>query len=291
MKRFSGVFLCGWVALTSLLPGCGGGGGGAGNSQVKIDPQGVYKNPSATGGPQYTVIDVPPAGQLFLSDNVALVVVPESNDRVMYYTTSSGILFVAKVTATVDAVAGIGTLSGSGTAYAPTRVLGGRVSMTFANGLKAAPATINGQYVNDGTLVNGNIVIQGHETQPISVSASFDAKLDDGPVALANVVGNYRELNTENAPPRPPGTLTIDAAGRITGTDPDGSFTGTYTVVDATKNIQRVTIDYTPNGGGAIRHFSGISGVGTPNSAGQFRGLGTITVDANGQFSYGWLRQ
>lgn len=274
-----------------LLSGCGGSGGeSGGNPQVSIDSQGVYKNPSANGGPPYTIVDVTPSGQPFLSESVSLVIVPEGNDRVMYYTTSSGILFVAKVTAVVDSVAGIGTLSGSGTAYAPTRIRGGRVNMTFANGLKVAPATISGQYTNAGTLVNGNIIIQGHESQPISVSANFDATLDDGPTAMTNIVGNYREAAMDNAPPRPAGTLTVDANGIVTGSDPDGPFSGTLTIVDATKNIQRIAVDYSPIGGGPPRRFSGIVGIGSPNTIGQFRGLGTVTTDATGQFSYAWSR-
>ena len=278
------------VFIIGLLAGCGGGGGG-GSRDVAIDPQGVYKNASANGGPQYTVIDVPPTGQPFLTDDVLLVIVPEGNDRVMYYTTTTGILFVAKVTAVVNAVAGIGTLSGSGTAYAPTRVHGGRVDMTFANGLKAAPATISGQYVNDGTLVNGNIIIQGHETQPISVSAALDRTLDKGPTALTNVVGNYQESDLLNAPARPLATLTIDGAGNVTGNDPDGRFTGSFTIVDSQKSNQRMSITYTPNGGGVARQFTGIAGGGSPNTTGQFRVFSFHLVDSNGQFRYAWLRQ
>ena len=275
-----------------LLSGCGGSGGeSGGNPQVTIDSQGVYKNPSANGGPPYTIVDVTPSGQPFLSESVSLVIVPEGNDRVMYYTTSSGILFVAKVTAVVDSVAGIGTLSGSGTAYAPTRIRGGRVNMTFANGLKVAPATISGQYTNAGTLVNGNIIIQGHESQPISVSANFDVTLDDGPVAMANVVGNFQESFNENVPVRPLGTLSVDAAGRVTGTDPDGTFTGTFTIVDGSKNYQRMTLSFSPNGGGAARIFSGIAGPASPNATGQFRTFDFKLIDANGTLRYGWLRQ
>ena len=90
---------------------------------------------------------------------------------------------------------------------------------------------------------------------------------------------------------RPLGTLSVDAAGRITGTDPDGTFTGTFTIVDGSKNYQRMTLSFSPNGGGAARIFSGIAGSASPNATGQFRTFDFKLIDANGTLRYGWLRQ
>ena len=275
------------VFIFGLLAGCGGGGGDSSDNQVSVDPVGVYAKVSANGGPGYTVVDQPPVGQLFETETPTMFVVPKGSDRVMYLSTSTGILFVGNVTAKVDKQFGVGTMTASGTAYAATRLHGGKVTMSFANGLGVAPATLSGQFQSDGQLNAAQLIIQGHELQPITVNTGPGATpgKSSAPVTLAGVVGNYREADLLNAPPtRPLGTFTVDSAGNVSGTDPDGTFTGKIEIVDPNLVFQKITLSRTPTVG-SPQTLSGVALFSPP-----YASLSTVLIDANAKFDFGWIR-
>ena len=117
------------MLLCIIVCGCGGGGGGI--KEIRVDPQGIYQSGFTFGGAHYTIIDQAPRGQLFLTPEPSMIIVPEGSDRVMYWQIGSGALFVAKVTATIRADIGFGTISGSGTIYATSMINGSRVTMTY----------------------------------------------------------------------------------------------------------------------------------------------------------------
>ena len=281
------------AVLTILgLASCGGGGSGDGSTQQSIDPGGFYKNALASGGPGFTIIDQPAAGVPFVVRNPFMFVAPDGADRIMVFTIASGLVFVAKVTATVDPVAGFGTISGTGTAYAPTIIEGARVSMIFANGKRAAPATITGQYTTGKNILNGSIVIQGHESDPIKIlGAQFDGPALVGSTTPAQLVGNYHEDGIQNVPTRPLGTLTVDANSLVTGTDVYGSFTGRITFRDTTQTLQKLEISYTPTGGTASSMAGYLLSIPAKTVGGPISAIATIAVGGDSLFDYGWLRQ
>lgn len=280
------------AAITIMGVGsCGGGGGGNGSTQQSIDPGGIYSNPLASGGPNFTIIDQPAAGTPFVGRSAYLFVAPDGPDRVMVFAVGSGIVFVAKVTATVDPVVGFGTISGSGTAYAPTIMNGARVSMIFANGKTTAPAIMTGQYSTGKNILNGSIVIQGHERDPIKIiGAQFDGPALIGTTTPVQLTANYQEFRIDNAPARPLGTFTIDANSAVIGTDVYGSFTGQITYRDSTQILQKIELTYTPASGTA-RNMTGYLLTGSRNNDGTVKAFGTFAVGGDSLFDYGWLRQ
>ncbi len=282
-----------FAALTMALVGCGGGGGGDGSDGlVTIESAGGYKNVVASGGPSLRFLDPKPPGG-FIGDPAALVVVREGNERVAYWTTDKSILFVGRIKWRVDMGTSVGVIEGSGTAFAPSMINGGRVEMKFADGSTATPATISAQTTGNAIL-NGSITLNGNDFDKISIGATFDASLDDASVTLGQVVGNYREEFLDNAPVRPPATITIDAQGNVTGADAGGSFTGKFTIVDPTISLQRLVLDYTPTGGAAVRRYSGIAEPAGPTggATGPFRIFIMKLVDPTSasQFSLSFVR-
>jgi hypothetical protein len=290
MKKLLAAGTAGLISL--LLVSCGGsGGGGDGSSQQSIDPGGLYANVVASGGPGFTIIDQPAPGVPFVVNDPSMFVAPDGTDRVMALTLASGLVFVAKVSATVDPVAGFGTISGTGTAYAPTVIRGARVRMIFANGKTAAPASVTSQYTSGKNLLNGSIVIQGDEDKPIKINgAEFNGPALVGTTTTAQLVGNYQEADIQNVPARPLGTFTVDGNSLVAGTDVFGSFTGRVTFRDTTQILQKIELTYTPTGGTA-RNMAGYLLTGARNLDGTVKGFGTIAVGGDSLFDYGWFHQ
>ena len=251
----------------------------------------------SNGGPGFQIIDETPEGQLFLTRDPFLFVAPDVAGSVMVFNATSGIVFVGNVGAR-QAFVGNGTISGTGIAYAPPIVNGGRVSLLFANGRTAAPASMTGEFTREKAIRNGSIVIQGHEDNPIQiVGADYDGPLffGGGPVLVgattpAQWVGNYTEADIQNAPARPLGTLTMDANSLITGTDVFGRFTGRVIFGDTTPLLQKIELTYTPTGG-AARTMAGYFLTKPASSPGSpIQAIGTIAVGDDSLFDYGWLR-
>jgi hypothetical protein len=277
-----------------------------------VSANGTYKNVISSGGPNIQIIDQPPNGQAFLTRNPSLFIAPEDNGEVMVFTASSGIVFIGNVVAGLDWVGPTkegdvevwkegdrGPFRGTGIAYAPTVVNGGRVNMIFANGKTAAPATITGEYLRVRTIRNASIVIQGHEDNPIKIDSAeldnFLFHLSGDPVLVgaptpAQLVGNYTEADIQNAPTRPLGTFTIDANSSVTGADVFGSFTGRVTFSDTTPLLQKLELTYTPTGG-AARTMAGYFLTAPATSPGDpTPAISTIVVVGDSLFDYRWVR-
>jgi hypothetical protein len=145
IKQLIALIAVGFLSACSDSIDAGRGGA----SDAPTDPSGMYKNVMSNGGPGFQIIDETPEGQLFLTRDPFLFVAPDVAGSVMVFNATSGIVFVGNVGAR-QAFVGNGTISGTGIAYAPPIVNGGRVSLLFANGRTAAPASMTGEYAGKG---------------------------------------------------------------------------------------------------------------------------------------------
>lgn len=244
MKRFAQRAAL--VLGVALLSACGGGGGGSGNGGGLQPPAGALKAGLYEGTITSRVLGQPDA-----VSNASFVIAPDGEARLL----------------TDDCVQGIGTLqiaSGTATgtmhAFAPVTCGGQSVDVSFPDGSKAGPVSFSVSYANNA--LTGSFTGLG---QTGSLQFARNAALSDREASPARVAGNYAITSL------PGSALSIDSAGRLSGTDGFGMFDGTVSVLDPALNVYRVAFDY-DDGGGAPIHFAGLASlVDTP--AGADRGL------------------
>ena len=132
------------------------------------------------------------------------------------------------------AVAQMGT--GSGTLYSPTG--------------QSWPLTLTGLSVAPGVSAAGRFAGAGD-------TGTFTFNYNPvylRPKALAALVGNYSATGSQTTSGYPV-SINVDNAGNFTGSDATGSFTGTLTQPDSTKNLYRVSFTYS---GGSGATFTGL---------------------------------
>jgi hypothetical protein len=127
---------------------------------------------------------------------------------------------------------GSSPITGSGMMYAP-------INMIFTgNGKVSAPFTFTGS-LSGGTLVGS---FAGGDTGTFSFTPIPGYV---GAVDLSKMAGSYSSITTSTAIPY---TMTLTATGKFTGKDNNGgTFAGTLTAVDPSKNGFRVAMTYTTN--------------------------------------------
>lgn len=109
------------------------------------------------------------------------------------------------------------TFAGTGEIYNPAAVS----SITFSNGIITTGISISGQWSGGG--------------ESGALSATFD-QLYNRPVTLASLAGSYVGVFTDGTS----GSLTLQADGTYTS-NPVGSFSGSVTLPDTSKNLFSVT--------------------------------------------------
>jgi len=234
------------VLVTAIFAGCGGGGGGNGGSSgggssssgggsssggTSVDGTGIYSGTltdSQNGGTTYSIYGMIPRGEdailvIYSGTDVA------SSTGGLVGMSSGPVQFAADgsfVKSFYNTVANQYT----GAAYA------GKEDVT---GTVAPRSMISGSYTSDSRrLLSG------------SFSASYDAAHSEMPAALASVVGTYAfsiPIFYNGTTRTYTGTLTVSAAGAITGssTGPTSngcSYSGTMSVPDAARNIYAVSL-------------------------------------------------
>ncbi|GLH72323.1 hypothetical protein GETHLI_08250 [Geothrix limicola] len=203
-----------------VLLGCGGGGSGSSVS--------FTSNPNPPV--QSLNLEGPWTGNLqsYSGGSVTATALVLASGE-MRYVASNGIQAVGNLS-----VSGT-TFTGSGTMYAPTGsvFLGGGTTASFVlSGTGTSGTTMTGTY---SSLVDNGTMSFTYNTQALYST----------PVVMSNVAGSYLSVSTSSGYST---TGTLTAAGAFSGSDGHGTFTGTLSAVDATKNAFRVTINYLPTG-------------------------------------------
>jgi hypothetical protein len=245
------------VTPLAALLGCGGGSNGSISYGYKPTP------PAST-----LVVEGPWSGTL--QSNVggsvtATALVLASGE--MRYVASNGIQAVGNLS-----VSGT-TFTGSGTMYAPTGATfpgGGATTPFYASGTGTTGTSLTGTYSSasdSGTLSLTYLTAAGYGT----------------PVVMENMAGAYASVVTSSGYTT---TGRLTSGGVFTGSDGHGSFTGTLSAVELTKNAFRVTVNYTPDGQVAQTY----SGLGFFNLGMTPPHLYIQTTSTTGQFAAEFVR-
>ncbi|HJV49578.1 MAG TPA: hypothetical protein VJ549_09920 [Geothrix sp.] len=185
----------------------------------------------------------------------------------MRYVASNGLQAVGNLS-----VSGT-SFTGSGTMYAPTGTVfsgGGTTTSFLVSGTGTTGLTLTGTY--------SDIVDSGTFSFTYLTAAGYSA-----PVVMDNLAGAYSSVSSSSGYTT---TGRLTAAGAFSGGDGHGTFTGTLSAVDPTKNAFRVTVTYTASGANA-QTFSGLGffnlGVTPPH-------LYVQTTGTTGQFAAEFVR-
>lgn len=210
------------AASLFLLVACGGGGSTA--------------TPPASGG----AFEGPWIGTLSSnSGGSATATVLILGNGEMRYVASNGIQAVGSISASGS------TATGSGTMYPP-------YGTTFPGGATTLSYTLSGSGTA-GNRISGNYA-SSYDSGSFSFTYNAAASYAS-PVVMTNVAGAYTSTVTSTGYPI---TGRFTTAGALSGSDAFGSFTGTLTAVDTSKNAFRVNVTYTPTGQ-ASRTYSGLA--------------------------------
>lgn len=201
--------------VSVLLAGCNGGGGSdsapQGNSTVTTaqDAAGLWTGDRQQGGKAYVAnaVITPDGDFAFADENCAQ--------------------YVGKLTVSGSSVSGVGS------AYAPVLCDGKVVNKMWANGTTVTPVNISGVVSTKGKL-NVSYSITGESG---AFSLSYDS-LNSLQMTTSVMSGNYRSEYGGL-------TMSVDAAGTITGADQYGYWNGRAEPIRSDINIAKVTLTYT----------------------------------------------
>lgn len=227
-----------------LLSACGGGGGGSGGGE---SPGGTALKAGIYEG----TITSRALGQPDQILAAEVIVLPDGETRLL----------------ADNCVQAIGTVNISGAAatgmlraFAPFACNGLSVDFSFPDGSKEGLVNLSVTYQNDTLTGSFNGV-----GQTGTVAFTRDAALTDRGASLGQITGNYAITGLAGS------AMSIDASGRLSGSDILGWYDGSVSVVDPALNVYRVNFDYNEGTGPTIR-FAGLA-VLTDSPAGANRRL------------------
>jgi hypothetical protein len=136
----------------------------------------------------------------------------------------------------------VGTLSGSNSSFTGS----GTIFASETGQLPNGNMTETAQYSGSGTPGDSFTGTYTAADDNGTFSFTWDANADyDTPVVLANLAGTYQCTASSNGQSA---KATLNADGTFSGSDSTGSFTGSLTAVDASKNGFQVSVTYSPSG-------------------------------------------